>query len=156
MAAKQLLDGKSAQQHNAFVLLDSAISDLNRIKDNEVTFNPNVGFNDPRKALVLALSWIGGQEMHNLAGKFVEQISMARHDDVIARWIEGTAGTGQYYLAYSSIPDISSSTARINYFNRILLQEAVRRPMVKEWKAAISGRLEVYKWEFFNYEADYF
>ena len=62
---------------------------------------------------------------------------MTRQNDVIARWIEGTVGSGQYYLAYSSIPEFSSSTARVNYFNRILLQEAVRRPMDKEWKAAV-------------------
>jgi len=156
LAARQLLSGKRGQQENAFILLDSAISEFKRMKGFEVAFNPSIGYNDPRNAIVLALSWVGGQEMHNLAGKYVDQISMIRRNDVIERWIEGTAGSGHYYLAYSSIPDISPSEARINYFNRILLQESVNFPMENEWKKAILSRLEVYKWEFISYEADYF
>jgi hypothetical protein len=156
MAARQLLSENGGQQHNAFVLLDSALCELNRIKDFEFTFDQNAGFNDPRKAIVLALSLVGGKEMHNLARKYVEQISMTRHEDVVTRWIEGTAGSGQYYLAYASIPEISSAAARINYFNRILLQECARLPVNKVWRAALESRLEVYKWEFLGYEANYF
>ena len=156
LAARQLMAGKGAQQHNAFVLMDSAASEFSRIKDFEFTSDPHSGSNDPRKAIVLSLSWIGGQEIHKLAGNYVEQISLIKQNDIIARWIEGTAGSGQYYLAYASIPAISPAGARLNYFTRILLQEAERRPMEKEWKAAISARLEVYKWEFLTYETDYF
>jgi hypothetical protein len=156
LASRQLLAEGGGQQQNVFLLLDSAISELNRIKSFEFTFDQNTGYNDPRKALILALSWVGGQEMHNLAGKYVEQISMTRQNDVLAQWIEGTAASGKYYLAYASIPDISSAAARINYFNRILLQESIRRPMEKEWKSAIESRLDVYAWEFLGYEADNF
>ena len=54
IAARELLAGNSNQQYKAFILLDSAICELDRIKDFNVTFDPNSGFNDPRKALVLA------------------------------------------------------------------------------------------------------
>jgi hypothetical protein len=94
--------------------------------------------------------------MHNLAGHYVEQISLSRQDDVIERWIEGAAGSGQYYLAYTSIPDITSPAERLNYYNRILLQESVRRPMDKDWRDALDSRMKVYKWEFVMYETDLF
>ena len=156
MAARELLAGSGNQKQNAFILLDSAICSLNRIKDFEFISDNIFGPNDPRKSLILALSWVGGQEMHNLAGKYVEQISMTRQDDVVERWIEGAAGSGKYYLAWSSIPDITSASERLNYLNRILLQESVRRPMGKDWKACLESKIKVYKWEFVVYEPDLF
>ena len=156
MAARELITDKNSLQENAFILLDSAISELNRIRDFEFGSDRTYGSNDPRKAIVLAISWIGGQEMHNLAGHYVEQISLSRQDDVIERWIECAAGSGQYYLAYTSIPDITSPAERLNYYNRILLQESVRRPMDKDWRDALDSRMKVYKWEFVFYETDLF
>jgi len=156
ISARELLAKKEGQKQNAFVLLDSAICDMNRIKNSEFVSYLVFGSNDPRRALVLALSWVGGQKMHNLAGKYVEQISMTRQDRVIERWIEGAAGSGQYYMAYASISDITSAAERLNYYNRILLQESVRHPMDKDWRAALESKLKVYKWEFLNYEYDIF
>jgi len=156
VAAKALLAAKEGKKEKAFILLDSAISELNRIGDFEFLFSQNTGYNDPRKALVLALSSVGGQQMHNLAGKFVEQISIARQNGVIQQWVTGTAASGQYYLAYTAIPDITSTAARLDHFNRILLEESVRRPMNKEWRKTIEGRKIVYAWEFINYEEGVF
>jgi len=156
MAARELIAGKGDQKQNAFILLDSAICEQNRIKNFDFSSNYIFGPNDPRKALILALSWVGGQEMHNLAGKYVEQISMTRQDDVVERWIEGDAGSGNYYLAWSSIPEITSASERLNYFNRILLEESRRRPKDKDWEACIESKLKVYKWEFLVYDPDLF
>jgi hypothetical protein len=156
MTARELLVNKNAHQEQAFILLDSAICELNRIRDFEFGTDRNAGPNDPRKALALALSWLGGEEMHKLAGNYVEQIPISRQDDMIERWVEGSAGSGQYYMAYNSIPEISSPAMRLNYYNRMLLQESVRRSMDKDWRAAIEARLKVYKWEFLQYEIDLF
>jgi hypothetical protein len=81
---------------------------------------------------------------------------MTRHNDVIRCWIEGAAGSGQYYMAYTSISDITSAGERLNYYNRILLQESMGYPMDKEWKASLDCKLKVYKWESLNYEYDIF
>ena len=109
------------------------------MKDFEFAYDQNNGANDPRKALILALSSVGGHQMHNLAGKYVEQISLSNQDDVVERWIEGAAASGQYYVAYASIPDITSTAERLNYFNRILLRESVNTRWTKSgkllWKA---------------------
>jgi hypothetical protein len=152
ISARELLANKEGQKQNAFILLDSAICELKRIEDSEFLSYRVFGSNDPRSALILALSWVGGQEMHNLAGKYVEQISITHQNDVIERWIEGAAGSGQYYTAYTSISDITSSTERLNYYNRILLEESMKHPMDKDWKAALESRLKNYKWQFLNYE----
>ncbi len=108
MAAQQLCNRQKATE-SAFILLDSAISELNKMKDFKFAYDQNNGANDPRKALILALSSVGGHQMHNLAGKYVEQISLSNQDDVVERWIEGAAASGQYYVAYASIPDITST-----------------------------------------------
>jgi hypothetical protein len=156
IAARELLAGKYGKKQDAFILLDSAICELNRIKDFEFASEWISGSNDPRKAIVLALSWLGGQDMYTLARKYVEEISITRQEDVIERWIEGTAGSGQYYLAYTSIPDITSLSERLNYINRILLQESVKRPMADDWRTMLESRFKLYKWEFLNYEPDLF
>ena len=156
MAAYQLLTDKDEKQEQAFILLDSATCEMNRIKDFEFEFSPNEGYYDPREALVFALSSVGGQDMHNLAARYVEQISMASQADVLRQWIEGAAVSGQYYLAYSSIPELTSTAERIYYFNRILMQESLRRPMDKEWRTAIESRIKVYTWEFIGYEGGVF
>jgi hypothetical protein len=154
MAARELLLKKDAHQEKAFILLDSAIGDLNRIRDFDFGTDYIFGPNDPRRALVLALSWVGGQEMHNIAGNYVKQIPISRQDVVIEQWIEGTAGSGQYYLAYTSIPDITSAVERLKYYNEILVQESAKQPMDEDWRTAIEGRLKLDKWEFLQYESD--
>ena len=154
MAARELLAGKEGPKQDAFILLDSAICEFKRIKDSDFSSEANTGSDDSRKALVLGLSRVGGKEMHEIAGKFVKQVSITRQDDVIEKWIEGTAGSGQYYLAHASIPDITSVTERVNFINRILLEEAMRRTPDKDWQTAIPYRYKLYKWEFLSYDPD--
>ncbi len=151
IAARELLAGKEGPKHDAFILLDSATCELNRINNFEF---PSLIFSisdDPRKALILGLSRIGGKEMHDIAGTFVKQISISRQDELIEKWIEGTAGSGQYYLAHTSIPDITSAAERVNYINRILMEEAMRRSPGKDWKS-IRDRLKNYNWNFVKYD----
>ncbi len=150
MAAHELLTKKAGRPETAYILLDSAINELNRIKDFEFVSK------DPRNALALALSAIGGQEMHALARKYVEQVSLASQDDMIERWMQGTASSGQYYLAYASIPDIAVTSDRLNYFNQILLQEVAKRPMSEDWKTTFMSRLKDYTWQDIYYEYDIF
>jgi hypothetical protein len=154
IAAREILASRNSQKHTAFILLDSAICELNRLKNFEFESDKIFGSNDPRKALVLALSWVGGQEMHRLARQYVEQFSVTHQDEVIEQWTEGAAGSGQYYRAYASIPDVNASITKINYFNRILLQESMNRTMTREWKECLKSKEKVYKWEFLQYEPD--
>jgi hypothetical protein len=154
MAARELQLKKDAHQEQVFILLDSAIGNLNRIRDFEFGTDNIFGPNDPRRALVLALSWVGGEEMHNIAGNYVKQIPISRQDVVIEQWIEGTAGSGQYYLAYTSIPEITSPVERLKFYNEILMQESAKHPMNKDWRTEIEGRFKLDKWEFLQYEAD--
>lgn len=156
MAARGLLATKGAQQEKAYILLDSALCEMNRIRDFEFAFSQISGYGDPRNALALALSSVGGQEMHDLAGKYVEQISMARQINVIERWMEGTAASAQYYLAYASIPEIAVTADRLNYFNIILLQDVVKRPMDKDWRRTLMKRRDDYTWQDIYYEYDVF
>jgi len=156
LAAKNIMEEEGGQKQIAFILLDSAICEQNRVSDFEFNLDQFTGTHDPRKALVHALSWVGGREMYDLAGAYVKQISLNKQMDFVELWIAGIAGSGQYYLAWTSIPEFSSNTERVNYFNRILLQEAARRQLDKEWRKSIEGRLKVYKWEVFEYEPDIF
>jgi energy-coupling factor transporter ATP-binding protein EcfA2 len=156
MTTRELLAEKNEHHELAFILLDSAICELNRTRNFEFGFDWNQGSSDPRKALVLALSWVGGQQMHSLAGNYVEQIPISRQDDMLALWVDGTAGSKQYYPAYTSIPDITSAGERLNDYNRILLQECIKRSMDNNWKEFIEGRIKVYKWEFLQYDPELF
>ena len=151
IAARELLAGKDGPKHDAFILLDSALCEFNRIKDSDFSTEANNRSDDQRKALVLGLSRVGGKEMHEIAGNYVKQISITRQDDIIEKWIEGTAGSGQYYTAYASIPDITSAAEKVNYINRILLEEAMRRSPGSDWMS-IRARFNNYSWNFINYD----
>ena len=151
LAAKQLMAQKAGHQELAFILLDSALSELNRIKDFEFTAY------DPRIALVQALSSVGGEEMYALSRRVVETVSIAKQKQMIEFWIGGTASSGNYFKAYSSIPAMSAPADKINYYTIILWQEAVKHPMDAEWKRSLEKRMENYMWENISiYEVELF
>jgi energy-coupling factor transporter ATP-binding protein EcfA2 len=150
MAAREMAYTRQGPQEIIYPLLDSAISEMNRIKNFEFT-----SF-DPRIALVLAIATVGGTQMNDLAKGYVESLSITRQNNILQRWMEGISASGNYYLAYSSIPAITAPPDRLDYINLILLHEAIRRSTDSDWTISLKRRLAEYTWQDINFEADLF
>ena len=149
IAPLELVQGSSGPKEDAFEYLDSAMTEVDRLKDFEF-----IG-DDPRIAVVLSLSLAGGKDMDDLARKFVSKISISQQNGVLQSWIQGTAMSGNYYQAYSSIPEILLSE-RLHYLNLILSAEAMKKEMNNEWQTFVMAFQKYYTWQFINFEADIF
>lgn len=131
-ASLQLLRGTSGPKEDAYVYLDSALTGFNRMKDFFL-FSSN-----PRVALVLTPAMIGGKDMSELSLRLVREINLGEQSGVIQNLIMGTAIRGDYYEAYSAIPEIALID-RIFYFDIMLTVEGLKRTTDPEWRTYFSA-----------------
>jgi hypothetical protein len=132
-ASLRLLRGGSpGPKGDAFIYLDSALTEYSRIEDFFLLSQ------DPRIALVLTPAMIGGAEMSDLSRRLVREINLGQQSGVIQNLIMGTAIRGDYYEAYSSIPEIALID-RMFYFNIMLTVEGLRQATDPEWKTYFSA-----------------
>ncbi len=139
---------ESTHKEDAFIYLDSAMNEMEKLKDF-VFFSK-----DPQIALVLSLASVGGQEMNNLSRKYVSSTGVDQQVDYVENWIKGIAATQNYYGAYSSIPDFASRAERMDYYNLILLQAIVDGEMDKEWSKYFNQRMASNYGDDIHYEVD--
>ena len=149
IAPLELLVNPLGPKEDAFQYLDSAITEVDRLKDFEFFGD------DPRIAVVLSLSLAGGKDMDDLARKFVSKISLGQQNGVLQAWIMGTAMSGNYYQAFSSIPEILLSE-RLHYFNLILSAAAMKKENNREWMVHVTAFQKQYMWVNMSFEADLF
>lgn len=155
LAAHHIQRNGGANYEDVFLYLDSAISELKRTKQSESDAD-NTFSSDPRIMLVLALSTEGGMEMNRLALDYLRQVRIVRQVDLMERWMQGMAASGNYYLAYSSIPDLTILGNRLYMYNLIMIAEIMKRPMTAEWKKYFVRRSINFVWEDYGFEADNF
>ena len=148
-APLELFVSPTGPKEDSFEYLDSAITEVDRLTDFEFFGS------DPRIAVVLSLSLAGGKDMDDLARKYVSKIPLGGQNGVLQAWIMGTALTGNYYQAYSSIPEILLSE-RLHYFNHILSSAARKKTSNYEWQVFLTSYQKQYMWTNMAFEADLF
>jgi hypothetical protein len=136
-------------KEDAFVYLDSAISEFDRIQDFLFTAS------DPRIAMVLTPALIGGKDMTEIAQGLVQDIRLFNQSGMIQNLILGNALRGDYYTAYSSIPDIAL-TDRLFFFSHILAIEANSISTDPEWSSYFYAFQNYRIWEVTSVELDIF
>ena len=147
-ASLQLLRNKSkGQREDAFIYLDSAISEFNRIEDFFILSQ------NPRAALVLTPALIGGKEMTDLSLGYVKDIYMGEQIGVIQNLVFGTAIRSDYYGAYSAIPELAL-VDRLYYFNAILSVEGLKQAKESEWIPFFKNLQDYWIWARVGYEYD--
>ena len=149
VSVKLLTSGQPGPREDAFVYLDSALTEYGRIQD---FFFLN---RSPRIAMVLTPAMIGGKEMIDLAQGLVRQITIGEQDGVIQNLILGTAMRGDYYQAYTFIPELTIID-RLTYFNDILSAEGLIRTDDPEWKTYLHAWQTYWILEVILYEPDLF
>jgi len=148
LAPIKLIQSENAKyKEDIFVYLDSATTEFDRI--NDFLF---FGL-DPRNALVIAPTLIGGKVMNDLANRYVQSINLDAKGALMQNWILAAAMNGNYYHAYSLIPDISL-VDRLFYFNGILSTEGLRRTQDANWRTYFDRYQNYWLWENTGFEAD--
>jgi hypothetical protein len=146
----QLLRNKgTGPREDAYLYLDSAITEFNRIEDFFLLSQ------NPRIALVLTPAMIGGADMTDLSRRFVREINLGEQSGVIQNLIMGTAIRGDYYEAYSSIPEIALID-RLFYFNIMLTVEGLRQAVDPEWETYFSAFQDYWIFTAIGYEPELF
>jgi hypothetical protein len=133
-----------------YPFLDSAVTETERLKDYQFLSA------DPRIMLAYSLSAVGGSKFYNFSEKYVKQLSLNTQTDILQRWIQGIAESGDYYQALSSIPEITILTDRLYLYDLILLEEAIRRPMDSDAKLWLDKRREGWYQEDYGFELTLF
>ena len=136
---------QSAYQADAYVYLDSAVTEFERLDDFLFAGS------DPRTALTLGLSIMGGGELNNLAGHYVGQIDIGQQGAAMRTMILGTASGGDYYQAYTVIPEIAIID-KLYYYTVIMTVEGLNRAEDPEWKTYFNSYWEWFAWENIRYE----
>jgi len=140
----------SKSPEGIFSYLDSAVTEAERLKDFQFVST------DPRIILAYGLSAAGGKKLNDLSESYVKQLSLNTQTDIVQRWIQGIATSGDYYQAYSSIPEITILNDRLYLYNMILMQEAINRVSNPNWKIYLQKRSEGFYQEEFGFELDLF
>ena len=149
-APLELFRNKStSHKEDAFVYLDSAMTEFNRIEDFMI-----LSWN-PRAAMILTPAFVGGKDMSDLSLSYVRDIAMGQQNGVIQNLIFGTAIRGDYYGALSAIPELAI-VDRLFYFNTILSVEGLEQAKDPEWKKYFRGLQDYWIWERVGYEVDVF
>lgn len=126
-----------------YAYLDSAATETDRLEDYLFVST------DPRIIVSYAISSLGGKNFYDLSQSYVKQLSLNAQTDIVQRWIQGIAESGDYYQAHQSIPEITILTDRLYLYNIILLEDAYRRADNADWKLWLHKRREA------NYQEDY-
>jgi energy-coupling factor transporter ATP-binding protein EcfA2 len=133
-----------------FSFLDSAVTETKRLADYQFTSS------DPRIVMAYAMSATGGKKLNDLSQTYVKQLSLNAQSDIIQRWIQGIAASGDYYQAYTAIPEISILTDRLYLYSMILVHDAVDRSKDPNWKLFLKKKEEGFYQEDFAYEINIF
>ena len=148
-ASLQLLRGVSGPKEDAYIYLDSALTGFNRLQDFFILSQ------NPRIAMVLTPAMIGGKDMSELSLRLIREINLAEQSGVIQNLIMGTAIRGDYYEAYSAIPEIAF-VDRIFYFDIMLTVEGLKRATDPEWKTYFSAYQDWWIFSAVGYEPEVF
>lgn len=93
--------------------------------------------------------------MMNLSHRYVQAIPIGQQNGVIQNLILGTVMRGDYYEAYTSIPEIAF-VDRLFYFNDILSEEGMKHAKDNEWRIYFDSFQNYWIWEIILYEPDIF
>jgi hexokinase len=93
--------------------------------------------------------------MNDLARQLVSKISIGQQSGAMQMLILGTAMNGNYYEAYSSIPEIALID-RLFYFNVILASEGLRRTNDSEWSRYFGTFQDFWIWQNSTYDLEIF
>ncbi len=140
----------SPSPESIYPYLDSAVTEANRLEDYQFISS------DPRIILAYSLSAVGGKNFYDLSQSYVKQLSLNTQTDIVQRWIQGIAQSGNYYQAYSSIPEITILTDRLYLYNLILMEEAFRIARDPDREAFLRKKREGFYLEDFAFEANFF
>ncbi len=133
-APLELMRNKERPTEDFFIYLDSSITEFGRVNDFFFVAE------DPRISMILTL-----------ALQYVSKISIGQQSGATQALIIGTAYSGEYYEAYSSIPDIAL-VDRLFYFNIILTTEGLKKSNDKEWDTYFKAFRDYWIWESIQYE----
>jgi hypothetical protein len=145
-AARGFQKFSSTAPEQMFSYLDSAVTELERLEDFQFIST------DPRIILAYNMSAAGGTILYDLSEQYVKQLSINAQNDIVQRWIQGIARSGNYYQAYNSIPEIVILSDRLYLFNMILLHEAIARTTNPDWKLYLKNKEEGFYLEDFAFE----
>ncbi len=149
-AARGFQKFSSSAPEQIFSYLDSAVTEAERLEDFQFVST------DPRIILAYNMSSAGGKILYDLSQEYVKQLSINSQNDIVQRWIQGIAKSGDYYQAYSSIPEIMILSDRLYLYNMILLQEATARITDPNWKVYLKNKEEGFYLEDFAFEFNIF
>ena len=93
--------------------------------------------------------------MNALAKYYVSKISIGQQSGAVQYLILGTTVSGDYYKAYSSIPEIALSD-RLFYFNIILSAHGLKKTQDKEWRMYFSSFQKYWRWNVITYAPEFF
>ena len=148
-ASLLLLQSPTGPKEHAYVYLDSAITEFKRLKGS--IFN----FNNPRVALVLTPAMIGGKDMEALSLRFIREVELNQQSGVVQHFVMGTALRGDYYKAYSSIPELTL-VERIHYYDIILTVDGKKRATDPEWEKYFNNYNDVWTYQLVGYDYEFF
>ena len=136
--------GKADHQTDAFIYLDSALTEFDRLDDFLFLGS------DPRTALALGLSIVGGADLNALARSYAGQMDIGQQGGAMRALILGTASSGDYYQAYKVIPEIAIID-KLYYYTVILTVEGKNKAQDPEWKIYFDSFWDWYAWENIRY-----
>jgi len=148
-ASLLLLQSPTGPKEDAYVYFDSAITGFKRLKSSIFT---NI---NPRVALILTPAMIGGKDMEALSLQFVREIELNQQSEVVQTLVMGTAMRGDYYKAYSSIPELTL-VDRIHYYDIILTVDGAKRATDAEWKKYFNNYKDVWIYQLIGYDYEFF
>jgi hypothetical protein len=148
-APLELIRSTTGPKEDVYVYLDSALTEFERVKDF-FFFSE-----DPRISMVLTSSLIGGKGMNEMARQYVSKISIGQQSGATQILVLGTALNGDYYQAYSSIPEIALID-KLFYFNVILTTEGAKKTEDREWKTYFLTFRDYWTWQNIAYDLELF
>jgi len=129
------------KQTTAFIYLDSAFVNEEKLDPNELDFNLN-----PHMILINTLAGIGSQALDNKAKSLFVEMSPGFKDEGLGQYISGIAYEGNYYRAVEAIPENQSDGQVLFFYSDILNAEANKKGDRQGWEKLARN------WNFLNSE----